>query len=111
VILDGQAVKSCTVLPRKSTARPSRRSASSRTPLNRKRLRQEHGPVVASARPAIMTATAAGQQPEPERGGDRRGISGNLCRCTATQYRQSYQYGAAKMRELQAESTQKATHA
>jgi carbon-monoxide dehydrogenase small subunit len=118
VILDGQAVKSCTVLPRKSKARASRPSkASAERPVERLQdgFWQEHGLQCGFCTPGmIMTATALlASNLSPSEAEIRRGISGNLCRCTGyVNIVKAIQYGAAKMREQQADSMQKeATHA
>jgi aerobic carbon-monoxide dehydrogenase small subunit len=61
----------------------------------------------------LMTATALlAEQPSPSEADIRRGISGNLCRCTGyVNIVKAIQYGAAKMRGDAVVSTQEATHA
>ena len=60
-----------------------------------------------------MTATALLQSnPSPSEAEIRRGISGNLCRCTGyVNIVKAIQYGAAKIREGAGVSSQEATHA
>ena len=117
VILDGQNVKSCTLLAiqadgceietiegleQNGTLHPLQDG-----------FWQEHGLQCGFCTPGmIMTAKAMLQtQPSPTEEEIRRGISGNLCRCTGyVNIVKAIQYGAAKLRGETPVSTQELSH-
>jgi aerobic carbon-monoxide dehydrogenase small subunit len=118
VIVDGQAVKSCTLLAAQvdgSTIQTIEgvEQNGQLDPLQEGFL-MEHGLQCGFCTPGmIMTATALlASNPTPNEGEIRRGISGNLCRCTGyVNIVKAIQYGAAKLGEQQAVTTKEATHA
>jgi carbon-monoxide dehydrogenase small subunit len=118
VLLDGQAVKSCTILSAQVDGSSIQTIEGVEQNGQLSALQdgfwQEHGLQCGFCTPGmIMTATAllAGN-PSPSEAEIRRGISGNLCRCTGyVNIVKAIQYGAAKMREQQAEPVKEATHA
>ena len=118
VILNGQAVKSCTVLAVQADGAQVQTIEGAEQngqlhPLQEGFL-QEHGLQCGFCTPGmIMTATALlASNPAPSEAEIRRGISGNLCRCTGyVNIVKAIQYGAARMRGEQAVSTPEATHA
>ncbi len=88
VLLDGEAVKSCTVLAARAngheiTTIEGTWSGTELTPLQQG-FRQEHGLQCGFCTPGmILTATALLEKnPEPSEYEIREAISGNLCRCT-----------------------------
>jgi len=117
VIFDGQNVKSCTLLAiqadgceietiegleQNGTLHPLQDG-----------FWQEHGLQCGFCTPGmIMTAKAMLQtQPNPTEEEIRRGISGNLCRCTGyVNIVKAIQYGAAKLRGETPVSTQELSH-
>jgi len=118
VLLDGQAVKSCTVLAVQvdganvETVEGLEQNGQLH-PLQEGFL-NEHGLQCGFCTPGmLMTAKALVEaNPAPSEQEIRRGISGNLCRCTGyVNIVKAIQYGAAKMREGAGVSTQEATHA
>ena len=118
VLLDGQAVKSCTILAAQADGSAIQtiegvEQNGQLSPLQ-DGFWQEHGLQCGFCTPGmIMTATALlASNPSPSEAEIRLGISGNLCRCTGyVNIVKAIQYGAAKMREQQAESMKEATHA
>ena len=118
VILDGQAVKSCTVLAVQANGSTVEtiegvEQSGQLSPLQ-EGFWQEHGLQCGFCTPGmIMTATALlASSPSPSEAEIRRGISGNLCRCTGyVNIVKAIQYGAAKLNEQQPVSTKEATHA
>jgi aerobic carbon-monoxide dehydrogenase small subunit len=118
VLLDGQAVKSCTVLAVQADGSTIQtiEGAEQNGQLHplQEGFWQEHGLQCGFCTPGmIMTATALlASNPSPSEAEIRRGISGNLCRCTGyVNIVKAIQYGAAKLHEQQAVSSKEATHA
>jgi carbon-monoxide dehydrogenase small subunit len=118
VLLDGHAVKSCTTLAAQvdGSRIETIEGVEQNGQLNplQEGFWQEHGLQCGFCTPGmIMTATALlASNPNPSEAEIRRGISGNLCRCTGyVNIVKAIQYGAAKMREQQAEPVKEATHA
>src|SRR5215218_8487058 len=105
VHLDGRAVKSCTVLAASAdgstvTTIEGLRPHGQFHPLQ-EAFWQEHGLQCGFCTPGmIMTARALlEQQPSPTEDEIRRGISGNLCRCTGyVNIVKAIQFGAARLR-------------
>jgi aerobic carbon-monoxide dehydrogenase small subunit len=118
VIVDGQAVKSCTLLAVQANGSTIQtiegvEQNGQLSPLQ-EGFWQEHGLQCGFCTPGmIMTATTLlASNPSPTEAEIRRGISGNLCRCTGyVNIVKAIQYGAAKIREQQAEPLKEATHA
>jgi len=118
VIVDGQAVKSCTLLAVQANGSTIQtiegvEQNGQLSPLQ-EGFWQEHGLQCGFCTPGmIMIATTLlASNPSPSEAEIRRGISGNLCRCTGyVNIVKAIQYGAAKMREQQAEPVKEATHA
>ena len=118
VIVDGQAVKSCTLLAVQANGSTIQtiegvEQNGQLSPLQ-EGFWQEHGLQCGFCTPGmIMTATALlASNPSPSEAEIRRGISGNLCRCTGyVNIVKAIQFGAAKMRGEAVVSTQEATHA
>jgi carbon-monoxide dehydrogenase small subunit len=118
VLLDGQAVKSCTVLTVQADGSTIQtiEGAEQNGQLHplQEGFWQEHGLQCGFCTPGmIMAATALlASNPSPSEAEIRRGISGNLCRCTGyVNIVKAIQYGAAKLQEQQAVSSKEATHA
>jgi carbon-monoxide dehydrogenase small subunit len=118
VILNGQAVKSCTVLAVQAddgdvqTVEGLEQDGQLH-PLQ-EGFWQEHGLQCGFCTPGmLMTAKALlDLEPNPSEAEIRRGISGNLCRCTGyVNIVKAIQYGAAKLRGETPLSTQEAMHA
>ena len=118
VLLDGQAVKSCTVLAVQADGAnvdtvEGLEQNGQLHPLQ-EGFFNEHGLQCGFCTPGmLMTAKALVEANlAPSEQEIRRGISGNLCRCTGyVNIVKAIQYGAAKMREGARVSTQEATHA
>jgi aerobic carbon-monoxide dehydrogenase small subunit len=118
VLLDGQAVKSCTLLAVQADGAQVQTIEGAEQngqlhPLQEGFL-QEHGLQCGFCTPGmIMTATALlASNPAPTEAEIRRGISGNLCRCTGyVNIVRAIQYAAATLRGEQAVTTREATHA
>jgi carbon-monoxide dehydrogenase small subunit len=105
VILNGQAVKSCTVLAVQADGGTIETIEGLEQNGQLHPLQdgfwQEHGLQCGFCTPGmIMSAKALLQQlPSPSEDEIRRGISGNLCRCTGyVNIVKAIQYGAAKLR-------------
>ena len=118
VILEGVAVKSCTLLAvqadgsRIETVEGLEQSGQLH-PLQ-EGFWQEHGLQCGFCTPGMLMVSAAllAANPSPTEADIRRGISGNLCRCTGyMNIVKAIQYGAAKMRGETPASTQEPTHA
>jgi aerobic carbon-monoxide dehydrogenase small subunit len=118
VILNGQAVKSCTVLAVQADGAEvetieGMEQNGQLHPLQ-EGFWQEHGLQCGFCTPGmIMTSKALlTNNPSPTEAEIRLGISGNLCRCTGyVNIVKAIQYGAAKMRGETPVSTVEATHA
>ncbi len=118
VILNGQNVKSCTLLAVQADGGElltieGLEQNGQLHPLQ-EGFWQEHGLQCGFCTPGmIMTAKALlDQNPNPTEAEIRLGISGNLCRCTGyVNIVKAIQYGAAKLRGKAPASTQEATHA
>jgi len=118
VILNGQNVKSCTLLAVQADGGElltieGLEQNGQLHPLQ-EGFWQEHGLQCGFCTPGmIMTAKALlDQNPNPTEAEIRLGISGNLCRCTGyVNIVKAIQYGAAKLRGEAPASTQEATHA
>jgi carbon-monoxide dehydrogenase small subunit len=118
VLVDGVAVKSCTLLAVQAD------SSSIETvegleqngqlhPLQEGFL-QEHGLQCGFCTPGMLMSASAllKSTPSPTEAEIRRGISGNLCRCTGyVNIVKAIQYGAAKLRGETAVPTQEVSHA
>ena len=118
VLVEGDAVKSCTILAMQVDGLTIQtiegvEEAGQLNPIQDGFWR-EHGLQCGFCTPGmIMTATALlASNPSPSEAEIRRGISGNLCRCTGyVNIVKAIQFGAAKMRGEAVVSTQEATHA
>jgi aerobic carbon-monoxide dehydrogenase small subunit len=118
VILNGKAVKSCTVLAVQADGGEvetieGMEQNGQLHPLQ-EGFWQEHGLQCGFCTPGmIMTSKALlASNPSPSEAEIRLGISGNLCRCTGyVNIVKAIQYGAAKMRGETPVSTVEATHA
>ena len=118
VILNGKAVKSCTVLAVQADGGEvetieGMEQNGQLHPLQ-EGFWQEHGLQCGFCTPRmIMTSRALlASNPSPTEAEIRLGISGNLCRCTGyVNIVKAIQYGAAKMRGETPVSTVEATHA
>jgi carbon-monoxide dehydrogenase small subunit len=113
VLLDGQAVKSCTLLTVQADGSDIEtveglEQNGQLHPLQEGFL-QEHGLQCGYCTPGMLLSSKAllAANPSPSEAEIRRGISGNLCRCTGyVNIVKAIQYGAAKMRGETAVSTQ-----
>jgi len=106
VLLDGRAVKSCTVLAVQANGREVATveglEQNGKLHPIQEGFWQEHGLQCGFCTPGMMmTATAFLQEkPNPSEDEIRMAISGNLCRCTGyVNIVKSVQYAAAKMRQ------------
>jgi aerobic carbon-monoxide dehydrogenase small subunit len=105
VLLDGQPVKSCTVLAvqadgREVTTVEGLEKDGQLHPVQ-EGFWQEHGLQCGFCTPGMMLTSYAllQQNPDPSEGEIREAISGNLCRCTGyVNIIKSVQYAAAKLR-------------
>jgi aerobic carbon-monoxide dehydrogenase small subunit len=118
VLLEGQAVKSCTILAVQADGANVETveglEQNGQLHALQEGFLNEHGLQCGFCTPGmLMTAKALVEaNPAPSEQEIRRGISGNLCRCTGyVNIVKAIQYGAAKMREGAGASTQEATHA
>jgi aerobic carbon-monoxide dehydrogenase small subunit len=118
VILNGQAVKSCTILAVQAEGGEIETvegldQGGQLHPLQ-EGFFQEHGLQCGFCTPGMLMTSKAllASNPSPTEADIRLGISGNLCRCTGyVNIVKAVQYGAAKMRGETPVSTQEATHA
>jgi carbon-monoxide dehydrogenase small subunit len=118
VILDGVPVKSCTVLGVQANGSnietvEGLANGAELHPLQ-EGFWQEHGLQCGFCTPGMLMISKAllASNPNPTEAEIRRGISGNLCRCTGyVNIVKAIQYGAAKMRGEAPVSTQEAAHA
>jgi carbon-monoxide dehydrogenase small subunit len=117
VIVDGVPVKSCTVLAvqadgsRIETVEGLARDGQLH-PLQ-EGFWQEHGLQCGFCTPGMLMVSKAllASNPNPTEAEIRRGISGNLCRCTGyVNIVKAIQYGAAKLRGDALVSAEEATH-
>jgi aerobic carbon-monoxide dehydrogenase small subunit len=118
VLLDGQAVKSCTILAvqAQGSAIETVEGLEQNGQLHplQEGFLQEHGLQCGFCTPGmLMTAKALlASNARPSEQDIRRGISGNLCRCTGyVNIVKAIQYGAAKLSESATVTTQEASHA
>jgi carbon-monoxide dehydrogenase small subunit len=118
VILNGKAVKSCTILAVQADGAEVEtveglEQSGQLHPLQ-EGFFQEHGLQCGFCTPGMLMTSKAllASNPSPSEADIRLGISGNLCRCTGyVNIIKAIQYGAAKMRGETPVSTQEATHA
>jgi aerobic carbon-monoxide dehydrogenase small subunit len=118
VLVDGVAVKSCTMLAVQvdgSTIETVEGLEQNNQlhPLQEGFL-QQHGLQCGFCTPGMLMSAKAllAANPSPSEAEIRRGISGNLCRCTGyVNIVKAIQYGAAKMRDAQAAPAQEVSHA
>jgi aerobic carbon-monoxide dehydrogenase small subunit len=118
VVLDGVAVKSCTVLAVQADGASidtveGMEQGGQLHPLQ-EGFWQEHGLQCGFCTPGMLMVSRAllQENPTPTEDEIRRGISGNLCRCTGyVNIVKAIQYGAAKMRGETPASTQERIHA
>ena len=118
VVLDGVAVKSCTVLAVQadgaSVETVEGLEQGGQLHALQEGFWQEHGLQCGFCTPGMLMVSHALLQanPSPTEDEIRRGISGNLCRCTGyVNIVKSIQYGAAKLRGETPVSTQEPIHA
>jgi aerobic carbon-monoxide dehydrogenase small subunit len=118
VILNGKAVKSCTILAVQVEGAEIETvegldQGGQLHPLQ-EGFFQEHGLQCGFCTPGMLMTSKAllATNPSPTEADIRLGISGNLCRCTGyVNIVKAVQYGAARMRGETPVSTQEATHA
>ena len=118
VLLDSVAVKSCTLLAVQADGSQVEtveglEQAGQLHPLQ-EGFWQEHGLQCGFCTPGMLMVSKAllSANPSPSEDEIRRGISGNLCRCTGyVNIVRAIQYGAARMRGETPASTQEAAHA
>jgi carbon-monoxide dehydrogenase small subunit len=118
VLLDSVAVKSCTLLAVQADGSQIEtveglEQAGQLHPLQ-EGFWQEHGLQCGFCTPGMLMVSKAllAANPSPSEDEIRRGISGNLCRCTGyVNIVRAIQYGAARMRGETPASTQEAAHA
>ena len=118
VLLDSVAVKSCTLLAVQADGSQVEtveglEQAGQLHPLQ-EGFWQEHGLQCGFCTPGMLMVSKAllAANPSPTEDEIRRGISGNLCRCTGyVNIVRAIQYGAARMRGETPASTQEAAHA
>ena len=118
VLLDSVAVKSCTLLAVQADGSQVEtveglEQAGQLHPLQ-EGFWQEHGLQCGFCTPGMLMVSKAllAANPSPSEDEIRRGISGNLCRCTGyVNIVRAIQYGAARMRGETPASTQEAAHA
>jgi carbon-monoxide dehydrogenase small subunit len=118
VLVDGVAVKSCTMLAVQvdgSTIETVEGLEQNNQlhPLQEGFL-QQHGLQCGFCTPGMLMSAKAllAANPSPSEAEIRRGISGNLCRCTGyVNIVKAIQYGAAKMRDAQATPAPEVSHA
>jgi carbon-monoxide dehydrogenase small subunit len=117
VIVDGVALKSCTLLAVQADGSQVEtveglEEAGQLHPLQ-EGFWQEHGLQCGFCTPGMLMISKAllAANPSPTEDDIRRGISGNLCRCTGyVNIVKAIQYGAAKMRGETPVSTQEPSH-
>ena len=117
VLLDGQAIKSCTLLTVQADGRrietvEGLEQNGQLHPLQ-EGFFQEHGLQCGFCTPGMLLSSKAllAASPNPTEEEIRRGISGNLCRCTGyVNIVKAIQYGAAKLRGETPVSTQELSH-
>ena len=104
VLLDGKAVKSCAVLAVQANGREVRTveglAADGNLHPIQEGFMQEHGLQCGFCTPGMMMSAVAllSKNPHPSEEQIRKGISGNLCRCTGyVNIVKSIQYAAQKM--------------
>jgi len=118
VLLSGEAVKSCTVLAVQADGEnvetvEGLEQNGQLHPLQDGFL-QEHGLQCGYCTPGMLMTSKAllASNPNPSEAEIRRGISGNLCRCTGyVNIVKAIQYGAARMGTSAGVTTREATHA
>ena len=118
VLLDSVAVKSCTLLAVQADGSQVEtveglEQAGQLHPLQ-EGFWQEHGLQCGFCTPGMLMVSKAllAANPSPTEDEIRRGISGNLCRCTGyVNIVRAIQYGAARMRGETPASTQETAHA
>ena len=118
VLLDSVAVKSCTLLAVQADGSQVEtveglEQAGQLHPLQ-EAFWQEHGLQCGFCTPGMLMVSKAllAANPSPTEDEIRRGLSGNLCRCTGyVNIVRAIQYGAARMRGETPASTQEAAHA
>ena len=118
VLLDSVAVKSCTLLAVQADGSQIEtveglEQAGQLHPLQ-EGFWQEHGLQCGFCTPGMLMVSKAllAANPSPTEDDIRRGISGNLCRCTGyVNIVRAIQYGAARMRGETPASTQETAHA
>lgn len=118
VLVDGQAVKSCTILAVQTDGSTVETVEGLEQNNELHPLQEgffnEHGLQCGFCTPGMLMTSKAllASNPSPSEADIRRGISGNLCRCTGyVNIVKAIQYGAAKMRAEAGVSSQEATHA
>jgi carbon-monoxide dehydrogenase small subunit len=118
VLVDGQAVKSCTILAVQADGATVETVEGLEQNNELHPLQEgffnEHGLQCGFCTPGMLMTSKAllASNPSPSEADIRRGISGNLCRCTGyVNIVKAIQYGAAKMRGEAGISSQEATHA
>jgi carbon-monoxide dehydrogenase small subunit len=117
ILLDGVAVKSCTLLAVQADGATidtveGLEQDGQLHPLQ-EGFWQEHGLQCGFCTPGMLMISKAllASNPNPSEAEIRRGISGNLCRCTGyVNIVKAIQYGAAKLRGETPLSTQEVTH-
>ncbi len=117
VLLDGQAIKSCTLLTIQADGSEIEtveglEQNGQLHPLQ-EGFFQEHGLQCGFCTPGMLLSAKAllAASPNPTEEEIRRGISGNLCRCTGyVNIVKAIQYGAAKLRGETPVSTQELSH-
>jgi carbon-monoxide dehydrogenase small subunit len=105
-LLDGHPIKSCTYFAvqadgKQITTVEGLAKGTKLHPLQ-EGFREEHGLQCGFCTPGMMMSALAllAENPDPSDGQIRRGISGNLCRCTGYQnIVKAIQYAAAKMQK------------
>ena len=118
VLVDGVAVKSCTLLAIQADGATietveGMEQNNQLHPLQEGFL-QQHGLQCGFCTPGMLMSAKAllATNSSPSEAEIRRGISGNLCRCTGyVNIVKAIQYGAAKMRDAQAAPAQEVSHA
>lgn len=116
VLLDGQAIKSCTLLTVQADGCKIETveglEQNGQLHALQEGFFQEHGLQCGFCTPGMLLSAKAllAAYPNPTEAEIRRGISGNLCRCTGyVNIVKAIQYGAAKLRGETAVSTQAAS--
>ena len=106
VLMDGKAVKSCTILAVQANGRDVRTveglEVGGKLSAVQEGFTQEHGLQCGFCTPGMMMTTTAllAKNPNPTEDQIREAITGNLCRCTGyVNIVKAVQYAANKMRE------------